>query len=149
MTIEYKEQRTNTPSDSEKNVELHMKGVNRIKDSATADHEQRGSVLEDLGFAQVEGTQTDEYTCRTRKGRPNYEVNKVILPINQALAEVRQNKISSKVRPSKQGATLDTAEVLNGMIRSIENESNASFVDNVATKEAFTGGLGAFQIITP
>ena len=148
MAIEYKEQRTNKPTMNDTNVEIHRLGLKRISESTTAENEQRTEALEDNLFTHVEGTQTDEQTADIRKGRPNYEVNRVNLPVSQLQAEIRQNKVSSKVRPAKIGATLDTAEVINGLIRSIENDSNASHVDNVATKEAFTGGLGAFQIVT-
>lgn len=113
-----------------------------------AEHEQREQSLEDLRFALVEESQWDDYTREIRKDRPKYEINRVVGAVNQVMSDVFQNQISIKVRPRTSGATEDMAETLNGLIRNIENESNFTFAKNVAAKEAFTGGFGAWQVIT-
>lgn len=114
----------------------------------SAEHDQRKQCLDDIQFAHVEESQWDDVTRRLRKNRPKYEINKIAVAISQVLGDMRQSQISGKVRPSGGEATQKQAEMLQGLVRDIENDSAFEYIKNVAAKEAFTGGFGGWQVVT-
>lgn len=122
--------------------------LKRRSESWTAEEDQRSQALEDINFCHREQSQWDDYSKATRKDRPKYEINKVLQAVRQVLGNMRKSQFSSKVRPSGGEATQEMADVFNGLIRNIENDSNFENVTQVAGKEAITGGFGAWQIVT-
>lgn len=146
--VENEHERTNKPKESEANAELHIEMMQNIKDSMAAEFDQRTEVIDDTVFGLIEGGQTDDATRCARDGRPNYEVNQLALPINQALSQAKQNQVSIKIRPNGGGSNLDMAETWGGLIRHIKNNSGFESVKAIGAKEQFAGGYGAWQVVT-
>lgn len=128
--------------------ELHSDALRRYEASISAEREQRDKCLEDMQFVFVPGSQWDHLEAQSRNDRPRFEINKVILPINQAIGEQRQNRISVKVRPSKGMASKEVADVYSGLIRFIENKSHFSEIKDNAFKEIASGGFGGWYVTT-
>jgi hypothetical protein len=82
---------------------------------------------------------------RQEEGRPCLVINKLPALIRQVANESRQNKPSIVVRPVDNGADVATAEVINGLIRSIER-NKASLAYDTAIDHALSGGFGFFEI---
>lgn len=83
---------------------------------------------------------------RVQEGRPHLVINKLPSLIRSIVNESRQNKPAIKVSPVDNGADEDTAEVIGGLIRSIERQSSAEVAYNTAIDNAVTGGMGFFRI---
>ena len=83
---------------------------------------------------------------RVQEGRPHLVINKLPSLIRSVVNESRQNKPAIKVSPIDNGADEDTAEVIGGLIRSIERQSSAEVAYNTAIDNAVTGGMGFFRI---
>lgn len=83
---------------------------------------------------------------RVQEGRPHLVINKLPSLIRSIVNESRQNKPSIKVSPVDNGADEDTAEVIAGLIRSIERQSSAGVAYSTAIDNAVTGGMGFFRI---
>jgi len=91
--------------------------------------------------------QWDEDAKNARgKTRPMLTINKVNPVIKQIVNDCRQNKPSIKVRPADDYADPDTAEIYSGIIRNIEQISNADAAYDTAVDSAASGGFGFFRI---
>lgn len=133
---------------SEDLKKIHKTAMKRSKEALDATRDMREQSLEDVRFAYVNGAQWDEDAKIRRKDKPQYEINKIAPAIRQVTGNQRQNTISMKVRPVRDGATEEIAEIYNGIIRNIENRSKFSNIINNAFKEVCSSGYGAWQITT-
>jgi hypothetical protein len=116
-----------------------------------ADHEaeNRREALDDLRFARL-GEQWPEQVRRDREldGRPCLTINKLPAFIRQVVNDARQNKPAIVCHPVDGAADVQTAEVFNGLIRHIEQSSDAEVAYDTALDFAVTGGFGYFRINT-
>lgn len=108
---------------------------------------------EDLRFANGDpenGYQWEEGMRKQRETdkRPCLTINKVKQHNRQITNDARQNKPSIRVYPVDDGADKKTAEVLNGVIRHIEANSNADTAYDTAGEFAVDAGLGYWRVTT-
>ncbi|MHA1547419.1 MAG: portal protein [Alphaproteobacteria bacterium] len=83
---------------------------------------------------------------RSREGRPALTINKMPAFIRQVVNDARQMRPQIKVRPVDSNADPETAEVMNGLTRSIEQQSNADLAYDTAADFAVTMGFGYFRV---
>ena len=117
--------------------------------AADAEAENRREALDDLRFARL-GEQWPERVRREREldGRPCLTINRLPAFIRQVVNDARQNKPAMVVHPVDDQADPATAEVFNGLIRHIEQSSDAEVAYDTALDFAVTGGFGYFRINT-
>lgn len=117
--------------------------------AADAEAENRREALDDLRFARL-GEQWPEKIRRERdlEGRPCLTINRLPAFIRQVVNDSRQNKPAMVVHPVDDAADPQTAEVFNGLIRHIEQSSDAEVAYDTALDFAVTGGFGYFRINT-
>lgn len=116
-----------------------------------AETTNRLNFIEDLRFVW----QPDKYQWpdkvraqREKDGRPCLTVSKMLPFTQQVINDARLNKPQIKVRPVDDVADVRTAKVMNGLIRNIEQSSNADIAYDTAMEFAVTGGWGYFRITT-
>lgn len=111
--------------------------------------ENRREALDDIRFARL-GEQWPAAIRRDREldGRPCLTINRLPAFIRQVVNDARLNKPSITCHPVDSGADPETAEVLNGLIRNIEQGSDAEVAYDTALDFAVTGGFGYFRINT-
>ena len=80
--------------------------------------------------------------------RPCLTMDETNQYINQVKNDQRQNRASIKVRPVDDKADKKTAEMLQGVIRHIEDTSSADIAYDTAFEQALRGGFGYFRIAT-
>lgn len=80
--------------------------------------------------------------------RPCPVMDKTNQYVRQIVNEERQSKAAIKIRPVDDVADPKVAEVLNGIIRHIEDASQAIEAYTTAGEHAIDGGFGYFRIIT-
>jgi hypothetical protein len=121
----------------------------RFRLSHDAESENRQDALDDLKFARL-GEQWPEKYRREREdeGRPCLTINRLPAFARQIINDARQNKPAIKVRPADSGADVKTADIYNGLIRNIEQSSNADVAYDTALESAVYGGFGYFRIKT-
>lgn len=68
--------------------------------------------------------------------------------VNQVVNDIRQSHIGIQVKPRAAGRDKVLAEIRQGIIRSIENNSGGQQAYYQACDDQVTGGYGAFRIIT-
>lgn len=112
-----------------------------------AGREDRQAAADDLRFARL-GEQWPEAVRRAREleGRPCLTLNRLPAFIRQVVNEARQNRPAITCHPVDSDADPATAEVLNGLIRNIEQSSDADVAYDTALDFAVTCGFGVFRI---
>jgi len=121
--------------------------VELYKTADESDRHNKETALNDIRFA-VLGEQWDERDISARKedGRPYLTFNKLSPHIRQIVNDARQNKPSIRVRPVDDDADPETAEVLSGLIRNIEQSSNADIAYDTAINQSVSGGFGYIRV---
>lgn len=84
--------------------------------------------------------------AREKKGRPCLTLNQMTPYVNQVVNDVRQANLAIRVSPSDDEADIETAEVLQGVIRNIEKISNADIAYITGVMNATAGGIGWLKI---
>lgn len=105
-----------------------------------ANADNRSEQLKDMAFAV--GEQWDLVTKRAREiaGKPVYTVDRLGQYVQNVTGDMRQNRPSMEVSPVGDGADVDTAEVISGLLRHIEQDSSAySAYDNAAFYQVACG----------
>ena len=112
-----------------------------------AESENREQALDDLKFARLgeqwpEGVKKD----REEEHRPCLTINRMPAFIRQVVNDARRNKPSIRVHPVDSNADIETAKVLDGLIRNIEAASNADAAYDTAIDFAVSCGIGYFRM---
>jgi hypothetical protein len=127
--------------------DLYKTICERIKADKDAKREERELMLDDQRFAA--GDQWPEMIAKAREaqGRPIQTINRLPAFIDQIVGDARQNKPSIKVHAGEDGDE-DIAAIYDGLIRSIQNESNADFAYDTAVEHTACFGFGAWRVKT-
>jgi len=117
--------------------------------AAEREAENRREALDDLRFARL-GEQWPEQVRRDREreGRPCLTINRLPAFIRQVVNDARQNKPAISCHPVDSRADPATAQIFDGLIRHIEQSSDAEVAYDTALDFAVTCGFGYFRINT-
>lgn len=85
---------------------------------------------------------------RTKDNRPCLTSNKLRKYVSQVVNRERDQRIAGKVRPVDDNADVQTAKIIEGIIRQIEYSSDANTAYTAAGEAAIAGGFGYWRIIT-
>jgi hypothetical protein len=133
--------------------DLHGEILKRADDASQADWQNRLDALEDLRFRANEGGngQWDPEVLaeRVEQGRPVITINLIPQFVRQVTNEARNNRPGIQVRPVDDDADPETAEVYEGIVRHIEDQSEAVSKAYIpAVDGSATCGIGHFRITT-
>lgn len=138
---------------SRKLDDLLQTARDRFKLAKEATQKQYERELEDLKF-QVPEEQWTEEARRARvgdeysPGRPTLSISKIDQPLQLVLNEAKNARLGVDVHPVNEDADDDTAEVLQGIYRRIERDSNASDARMWAFDRALKCGRGFYRVTT-
>lgn len=107
---------------------------------------QRGE--EDTNFVLGEQYPLKIKQQRERDGRPCLTENRMLPFVHQVINQIRQARPSIVPKPVDDGADVETAEILRGVIRNIETISDADTVYDTAARNSVMSGVGWIRIIT-
>lgn len=129
----------------------HREIIKNIELDAQADWANRLEALDDLRFvANEDGCgQWDETVYRDRKeqGLSTITVNLMPQFVRQVTNDARNNRPAIKVRPVDDDADPETAEVLEGIVRHIEDQSEAASKAYIpAIDNAAKCGIGHWRV---
>lgn len=144
MAKQYKKSK----DDSAKDRSILEVALDRFKLAEEAFSEIRKLGLEDLKFLAGEQWHQEDMTNRRLENRPCLTINRMPQFVRQITNEQRQNSPSIKVNPVDDRADVETAKILQGMIRHIEYNSNADNAYDGASEGAAIKGFGYFRIVT-
>lgn len=112
------------------------------------DGDNRKEALDDL--RKLAGDHWAEKDKRQRQldRRPCLTINKLPTFLHQVTNDQRQNVPSIKVSPVDSHADVETAELIQGLVRHIEYSSNADVAYDTAVNSAAAIGFGYFRLVT-
>lgn len=118
----------------------------RFQLAAEAEAENRRDELDDLHFIIGDQWPLDIRNSRMQDQRPCLTINRLPQFVRQITNDQRQNRPAIKVNPVDDAADIDTAKILQGMVRHIEYSSHADIAYDTAFEFAAKSGLGYFRI---
>ncbi len=121
--------------------------IEEFEEAFDAESENRNVALEDLKFARLSEQWPEQIRKeRERDSRPILTINKMPAFIRQVVNDSRQNRPQIKVKPVDDKADIDTANVLEGLIRNIERTSKADVAYDTAVDFAVSMGWGYIRV---
>ena len=131
-------------------TELLKEARERFAHVVDNDKENRDNYLADTQFVYMAGMQWPENVKaqRTQWKELCLEFNQLKQFVAQVVNDQRQNRPGIRVHPASGEASEEVAEILQGLIRGIENDSKAEAVYDNAFQSAVVGGRGWWRICT-
>jgi hypothetical protein len=119
-----------------------------FKLAAEAEQENRKAALDDIKFSRL-GEQWPETVKKQREleGRPCLTLNRMPAFIRQVINDARQNTPQISVHPQDSYSDPDTAEIIGGLIKNIECQSDADTAYDTALDNAVTMGFGYWRVL--
>lgn len=115
-----------------------------------AESVQRERFKEDLDIFDGDGIWPEQLRRarqnNPRGARPCLNVSDLPARVHQITNDVRQNPPSIKTRPVDDNADVETAEIFDGIIRHIEEQSQSDIAFQTANFHQVVGGYGYFRI---
>lgn len=115
---------------------------------------QRLLAIEDTRFVLGDSDNGWQWPAEIYRDRANVNkkpcltVNVTAQHCNQIINQIRQNRPSAKVLPVDDAADIETAKILGGMLRAIQQESAADTAHDIAAEHAIYGGEGYWRVVT-
>lgn len=121
----------------------------RFRDAEEAETINRISAEDAVKFYFGEKQWNDEIErARKADGRPCFTLNKLPAILKQVLNETRQNKPKIQISPVSDGASEETAEVLQDLTKHVEDRGEGSEVAYMTAYEYMTiGGFGSWRVL--
>jgi hypothetical protein len=113
-----------------------------------ASNQIRRDALEDRQFYRGDQWPPTVEADRTTQNRPCLTINRLPQFAKQVLNEQRASRPAIQVNPVGDGADVETAEIIQGIVRHIEVNSNADVAYDQAFQDAVISGFGYFRIGT-
>lgn len=111
-----------------------------------AESQLRKDMLDDLRFYNSEQWPDNIKMDRVLDGRPCLTINRLPQFVRQVLNQARQQRPSIQINPIDNGADPDTAEVIQGICRNIEQNSKAPLAYNHAGENQVIIGRGWLRV---
>jgi len=130
-------------------VDIVKQAEEEFKDASEIHADNRREALNDLKFGRL-GEQWDIRDVQQRKqeGRPCLTINRLPAFIRQVTNEARQNKPAIKVKPVDSESDVETAEIINVIVRNIETTSGAAIAYETALDYAVSCSIGFIEVAT-
>ena len=119
-------EKTELKGDSTKDEKIIEEALEYFEESQAGSDYNRNRYEADISFGRM-GNQWPEDIKKQRQSesRPCLTINKIPAFVRQVVNDARQNKPGIIVSPVDNGADKATAEVINGLVRAIQRNSNA------------------------
>lgn len=134
-------------ADDKENKE-HLSWLNQLSNFQKSDLDQREQARESDRFLLDKDGQWDDATIRQldSQQRPRYTFDQVTPVIENIMADIEDMEFGSSVKPSGGDATKELAKTYEGMIRSIEADSNATSIYRSACRRLIRRGFDAWIV---
>ena len=103
--------------------------------------------MEDMKFCSTEHQWSEEIKI-ARAGKPTYASDRINSQVKNLVNAQRENRPAVSIHVCNDGANEDVAEVLQGIVRHIEVESDADLAYDQAFEDTVRCGFGFWRILT-
>ena len=114
----------------------------------SSEHDLREQAREADSFVLDKDGQWQDSVVQAMGNRPRFTLDKVSGLLEDMMAEVEGMDFGIRVRPAGGGASKDTAEVFAGIIRHIEDQSNASNIYRNSVRRIMRRGVSFIRLKT-
>lgn len=135
--------------DERPDQDMLQEGLDIFKLCDERESDNRESHVDDVKFGRLGGEYQwpeDVRKARVAKGLPCLTINQMPSLIRGVINDTRQNKPAIAVKPVDSGADKKTALIYGGLIRSIEQQSNADAAYDTGVECAASGGWGYLRV---
>lgn len=140
------------PEDADKpaltNEEIFLEADRRLRISIEAMGANTEKAIEALEFEDGNQWPDDIKNMRRLTGRPSLTINHTRTFVRRVVNNMRQQRPRIKVHPTGDGARIEKAKVIAGMIRHIETRSKASVAYDGAGEAAVKIGWGYARVLS-
>ncbi len=117
-----------------------------MEDVSGRDADNRSRAKEDTEFVYKPGAQWDSAVKARWGDDATLEFNQLVQFVNQVVNDGRQERPGIRVHPAGGKASEKTAEVIQGVARGIENDSQAEAIYDTGLQAAVVGGRGYWRV---
>lgn len=132
--------------DYESKYSDHVEVLELLSQAQAADQDMREMAREAHLFVTKRDGQWEPYWWNNNSDKPRYTFDITSQVIDQIAGELEQASFDIRVSPAGGSATKDVALTLDGMIRNIENISDAKTIFNNGGRNAVTAGFDAWMV---
>jgi hypothetical protein len=125
----------------------YSKARARFDSAAEFDKTDRLEAENDMNFLGGQQWDVEAQRERTQVGRPALVINQLPKFVRQVTNEARLSEVSIQVLPVDSDDDA-TAQVVEGLVKSIESESEAETIYDTGLEHAAQCGRGAFRVLT-
>jgi Phage P22-like portal protein len=126
--------------------EIWQEASTRLKIAVEAESDNRSRGIQALEFLNGHQWPDDLYNKRKIARRPSLTINHTLTFRRRVVNNMRQQRPRIKVHPTGDGADVDKAQIIGGVIRHCENISDASVAYDTAGASAVDIGWGYFRL---
>lgn len=148
-----------TAKDAETEEKVIEEALHRFKRAYEYEDKNRTLAEEDIEFRHGEQWPEEIRASREAEQRPCLTFNKMEERIDQVVGDQRQGKAAITIHPAENSVDVkgenkagtkdyDLSQTMNGLIRSIEQNSDAQIAYNTAGDHAAGHGFGYWRVIT-
>ena len=134
--------------DATTDKEIFLEACERLRLAEQAEGQNRNNAIIALEFEDGQQWPDDLYNLRKINRRPTLTINHTRTMVRRVVNNMRQQRPRIKVHPVGDGANVDLAQKIGGIIRHIENRSEGSTAYDVAGESAVKIGWGYFRLVT-
>lgn len=134
-------------SEDQRVKDFIQEAITRFKIASEAETELRAEAIDDQKFRVGDQWPFELKSRRDQDGRPTLTVNRLPQFLHQVTNEQRQNRPGIMVSPVGDQANIETAEILEGIIRHIEDNDGGVAYDTAFDYAACTGGPGWIRVL--
>ena len=126
----------------------HLTWLNQLSDFQQSDLDQRQQARECDRFLLDKDGQWEETVARSldSQKRPRYTFDQVTPVIENIMADIEDMEFGSNVKPASGEATKELAKTYEGMVRSIEADSDATSIYRNACRRLIRRGFDAWIV---
>lgn len=133
-----------TPARTDEDIIIECR--DRFRLALAAETENRVEAMTDIRFANGEQWPIDIRRDRDIDGRPCLTINITDAMVRRVTNALRENRPRIKYHPVGNGADVQKAKVRTGLVRHIEECSNAEYAYDCALESAVKGGWGYIRV---
>ncbi len=128
-------------------AENYQEVCEALEEAQKADHDQREQSREAHLFCNQRNGMWEQYWWNNAKDKPRYTFDLTNPVVDLIMGDIEEKDFQIKVMPGSGEADDDSAQVYDGMVRSIEDFSRARRIYHSASRASVTGGLGGWRIV--
>lgn len=125
----------------------HSEIIGRLEDAQEADFDNREMVREADHFLNTRWGQWEQSIIQRFGKKPKYTFDETNPIIDDIMGEMETAEFNCRVTPSGAGATKKTAMIYEGILRTLENISNAYHTYNRAARIMVGTGIDGWRVV--